>query len=132
MKAIDTALYGRLTTDPTLVGLGITGVFRSLAPQGQALPYVIFGKQDGIDVYTLTRRAGREVRYLVKAVVRGLSRSGAEDIAARIDILLTDQPLTLVGLTTTYIRRTADVDYTEDAHGVLYQHVGGIYRIEVV
>lgn len=131
MNAVDAAIVTKLAADATLTALGVTGVFRLRAPQGQALPYVIAGQQAGGDRYTLARRAWRDLVYQVRAVDGGESAVRANQINDRADALLTDQPLAVAGHTTLVVRRTTAVEFEEISAGVVYQHVGGLYRIEV-
>ena len=49
----------------------------------------------------------------------------------RFDTLLNDKPLTLTGWTCQRIRREQDVEYTKVSEGVIYHHIGGLYRIDV-
>ncbi|MFH0980643.1 MAG: hypothetical protein V2A79_03780 [Planctomycetota bacterium] len=134
MKAVDKALYAALTGDGTLTGKlsSAAAVYRRVAPPGAVCPYVMFAKQTGSDDYTFSQRAKSSMPYLVKAVDKSLSADNANDIADRIDVLLTDVALTVTGKTLMYLRRETHVEYDEHAAGgVVYQHVGGIFRIEV-
>ena len=130
MNAVETALYGRLSVDATLLGL-VSGVYRHVAPASAALPFVIFAKQSETCDYTQSGSRTRDLVYLVKAVDDPQSNNaGAAD--ARIDDLLTDHVLTLSGATNTYLRRAAGVDLVELVDGVIYRHCGGLYEIQVL
>lgn len=135
MRAIDTALNSRLTADlgtaGTLGVLGCTGVYRFQAPQGSVEPYVVFQQQAGTDSYTFTARDGRSLVYLVKAVDRAPSGLRAAQMAERVETLLHDKPLTLSGWSTLRLRRESDVEYVEVDNGVIYQHYGALYRVDV-
>ncbi len=132
MHAFDTALYGKLHGDATLLGLAPGDVHRHVAKQGTALPFVLFAKQSEQCEYTqgASRKRTRAMTYLVKAVDDPASNNGGA-IDARIDALLTDGTLTISGATLLYMRRTSGMDYVEVADGVIYRHVGGLYEIEV-
>jgi hypothetical protein len=134
VNAVYVGLFDKLTGDATLVALlaSAAAVYRRRAPQGSALPYVILAKQTGSDTYTYRLRVGSSMPFLVKAVTQGPSGVAAQAIADRIDALLTDGAITVSGKTLLYCRRETHVEYDElAAGGTTYQHVGGIYRIEV-
>lgn len=135
MRAVDTALYSRLQNDlgtaGTLGTLGCTGVYRQIAPQGSVEPYVVFQQQAGTDSYTFTARDARSLVYLVKAVDRGPSGSRAAQLAERVESLLGDAPLTVTGWQNLRLRRESDVEYVEVDNGVIYQHYGALYRVDV-
>lgn len=132
MNAVETALQAKLAGDATLVGLGVQGVFHRRAPQGQAEPVVVFNQQSAVDYYTHAGRAYRDLVYLVKAIDQSESAARAGQIADRLDALLTDQPLTVAGWTViARPRRFIDVDYDEPAEGIIYQHLGGLFRVKV-
>ena len=141
MKATDTGLFTILNTDAgtamgtitgSLKNLGITGVYRMVAPQTAALPYVVFSEQSGISEWQFDQRYAKSLLYLVKAVGSGHSGSAASAASDRFDVLLNDQPLTLTGWTCVRLRREQDVEYVEESEGVIYQHVGGLYRLDVI
>ena len=140
MKAIDTGLYTALNADlgtalgtvaTSLYALGATGVYRAVAPQTATAPFVIFQEQAGTSEWTFNNRSHKTTVYLVKAVGTGHSASNVAAMSDRFDVLLNDQNLTLSGWTCQRIRRESDIEYTEEAEGVLYQHVGGLYRIDI-
>lgn len=140
MKAIDTGLYAALTADVgtamgtvtgSLNNLGATAVYRGVAPQTATLPYIVFNEQSGMSEWTFNARTHRTTLYQVKAVGQGHSASNVSAMSDRLDTLLNDKPLTLSGWTCQRIRRESDIEYTEESEGVLYQHVGGLYRIDI-
>lgn len=135
MFALNTALYTKLDTDRqsvvagSLGVLGVLGVYDKLAPQGQAMPFVTFHKQAGDDTYRFGGRAWRTFLYLVKSVSQGESSKTGNDIAERLDALLTDSGLAVTGYTTMLIQRESDIDYDEVDGGERYHHIGALYRI---
>ena len=140
MKAIDTGLYTALNADAgtamgTVIGslnnLGAKGVYNTIAPQTAALPYVVFSQQSGISEWTFEDRSHKSSLYLVKAVGQGHSKAAPSAMSDRFDTLLNDQPLTLTGWQCERIRREQDVSYAEVSEGVIYHHIGGLYRIDV-
>jgi hypothetical protein len=139
MRAIDTGLYTVLNTDcgtamgtvtGSLNNLGASGAYRWVAPQTGTAPYVVFNEQAGVTAWTFNAQGWRSTVYQVQAVNSGHSGSVALAMSDRFDTLLNDKPLTLSGYTCHRIRREADVEYTEESEGVLYHHVGGLYRID--
>lgn len=140
MKALDTALYSKLNTDAgtamgtvtgSLNNLGATGVYRMLAPQTATMPFVVFAEQSGADSWTFTARDHKSLLYLVKAVGSGHSAAAVSGMNDRFDTLLNDASLTLTGWTLKRCRRESDVEYVTEDNGILYQHVGGLFRIDI-
>ena len=140
MKAIDTGLYTALTADMgTAMGtvttslryLGATVAYNAIAPQTATLPYVTFSQQSGIGEWVFDDRSHKSTLYLVKAVGQGHSKAATSAMSDRFDTLLNDKPLTLTGWACQRIRREQDVEYTEVSEGVIYHHIGGLYRIDV-
>jgi len=46
-----------------------------------------------------------------------------------VDSVLQDASLSITGHTLLFCRREEDIYLAEDQGGVIYQHVGGLYRI---
>lgn len=133
VNALKTGLYNKLTGDATLMGLlaSATGVYDKQAPQGAALPYVIFQKQTGVPKYTMAGLAYDDSFFLVKAVTDSPSAQSAGVIAERIDTVLQDATLSLSTGSLMVLRRQQDVEYAETTDGRTYQHVGAMYLIGV-
>ena len=132
VSSVKAALNTKLRGDATLTGYlnaGTASVYQNLAAQGDDAPYVIFQKQAGTPDYTFTGKAFDNDLYMVKAVTQGHSPALAGTIADRIDAVLTDGSLTISGGTHYYLRREADIDYTETGDGVTYHHIGASYRV---
>lgn len=131
MNELDAAFYGKLNGDATLLTF-VSGVFHRMAPQEQAYPFLIFHQQAGVDWYTLKQRGGRDLVYLVKVVASGMSTLVSGQAMARVDVLLTDQTLTVSGFTAINVRRREDIEYAETDAGVIYQHVGALFVVNIV
>lgn len=140
MKAVDVGLYGVLSADAgtamgtvtgSLNNLGATGVYRIYAPQTATLPFVLFNEQAGTDYWTFNDRERKSLVYQIKAVGTGHSGAAISAMNDRFDVLLNDHPPTLTGWTCKRIRRESDIEYGEDANGVIYHHVGGLFRIDI-
>jgi len=132
MRVVDAGFRTLLNADATLVALGSTGAYRLKAPQSASLPYVIYNQMAGVDEYTFDGRSGRSLVYQARAVTAGPSALTAEQMAERLDAVLTDGSLSVNGWTVQRIRRESDVVFEETADGVTYNHVGGLWRIDLV
>lgn len=127
--AVNTALYGRLAGDATLVAMlsaGTLSIFLDSAPDNAPLPFVVFSHQSGIEPSLTAHRDPDELLY-----VRGFAGSPglAGSIDARIDFLLHLKPLTVSGFTNIWLARETDVSLTEkDTALVTTWNVGALYR----
>lgn len=133
MNTIRSGIYARLAADVTLTALLATptSIFHRRAPQEAETPFVIFHKAAGNPTWTfgdISDHLQRET-WLVKGIDRAPSSGLAEDIAARVEVVLTDAPLVSAGHVHLYVRRESDVDYGEDDGADLYHHVGAVYRL---
>jgi hypothetical protein len=124
-----------------LSGLASGRVFASIAPEGTALPYLIYHQQAARDV----TRVGGGLRlvsrplYLVKAVCEGRSYAAADAIASAADELLCGASGS-VDLGTAQAPdiyhvvcegREGPVRYPELVGGAQWRHSGGLYRLQV-
>lgn len=129
-RDVNQMLYGQLAADATLLGLGMTGVFSFQAPESQALPLVIFQKQDGTHSYTLPQHNWVDHRYVVKGV-----SSEVEDLAQQVDnrifAILNRQKPPLASGRIMLMERVGDIAYAERVGGTTFYHVGGTYKIVV-
>lgn len=107
-------------------------VYRQIAPPGANWPFVVLTKQPTNYDYTLRGTGVAQQTYLVRAVDQGLSADTAYDIDAACQTALQDQVLTLDGHSNIFLRRVGDVEYVEVAEGLIWQHVGGLYQVEVL
>lgn len=135
------AIYGKMAGDSTLttmLGTPPAGYSKSIyyqqAPSGAGFPYVIFQKQASTPRYAIGQRAYDSDLWLIKGVVRSDPKTAGsadtvDNIASRLDVLLTDATLSISGRTQLYLRRESDVDYPEEADGVVYQHAGSLFRL---
>lgn len=135
---IDIALVARLSGDAELQALLPDGVYVNQAKQGKT-KFTLVSLVTAIDAGSFAavgqRRATEDCLYMVKAVTLDASRATAGNAAARIDVLLEDQPLTITGYHCASIAREERIDETEvddlDAT-IQWQHRGGRYRIVAV
>jgi len=136
---MDQALIDHLLNDAPLRALAPDGVFweeagASMATGGNSTQFVIVSLVDAVDEPMFGGRAWEDGLYLVKFVE--LSSVAVKNIragAARIDVLLEDQPLTVAGYTPMTVHREARIRLTEvddtDA-SIRWQHRGGHYRVQ--
>lgn len=123
--AVDTALYNKLNI-PAITALlgGQSRIYKSIAPGGATLPYVIYAHDSGGDENETPTR-NREVVYSVKAIAA--TASGAEQIDEQLDLALHHQTLSITGWTNFWMAREDDV-VSADAST---HTVGGKYRIRI-
>jgi len=131
--AVNAALFGLLSGDGALRGLGQSGVYDTQVPEGTtpAYPYTIFQYQGEAPEHTQTEEAAVAFRYLVKHIDRAPSAVRVGNMGARVKTLLSRQLIPVAGTQGALCRRENGVRYVETAQGVVYQHAGGIYRIVV-
>jgi len=68
--------------------------------------------------------------YMVKAIDRSPWPKGAGDIDTQIDSVMQDASLSITGHALLTCRRESDIYLIDDQAGVIYQHIGGLYRID--
>jgi hypothetical protein len=110
------------------------GVFREIAPQGSAEPYVIVQMMRHSDEYLINRgEAFEEFTYMVKAVQRNTSGATVQSVADRIHTLLQDGTMTITGYNLTTMQREERIAYVEldENRDQRYQHRGGLYQVLV-
>lgn len=125
---LDTAIYTVLNVE-SVTDEATGGVFNGLAPQGTEPPFVVFQAMSKVDDYfAYTGRGGTAV-YMIKVIDRSVWPKTAGDIDTQIDSVMQDASLSITGHTLLMCRRESDIYLVEDQQGVVYQHVGGLYRI---
>lgn len=131
MNEVRRAIYSRLAADATLTGLlsAPDAIFHGTAPQTSAFPLVTFQRLSGLPVWQFQTAHYQNDVWLVKGISRGSSASPAEDIAARIDFVLTDAPLTITGGVLLGVWRESDIAYDEVDAGRKYHHAGAQFRL---
>ena len=126
---LDTAVYTVLNI-AAVTNEATGGVFNQLAPAGTEPPYVIFQAMSKVDEYfSYTGGRSGEAIYMVKAIDRSPWPKAAADIDTQIDSAMQDASQSITGHTLLECRRESDVYLVEDLDGVVYQHIGGMYRI---
>ena len=130
MNAIEAGVYTVLAGANALTeALGGSYIYNSVAPQGQAMPYVIFSHQGG--GHEAINPSGLQNHvYLVKAVDDEPKSAGT--IQDHIVTALNGVALTVSDYTAFYCRAEVEVQYTEVAQdGTVIYHRGHIYRIRI-
>jgi hypothetical protein len=134
--AIRRSIYGKLAGDTTLNNLLGTpapgyahSIYYQIAPPSASFPYVIFNKSSSVPTYTLATNALDTDVWTVKGVDRNSDTDPVDNIASRLDALLTDGTISISGKTQLYLRRDGDYNYAEPHEGQVYNHAGGEYRL---
>lgn len=136
-SAIDSALIAKLGADATLLSYMPNGVYWDEAPphappSAPMLRFVIVSLVDEADVPKFGSRSHEDALYLVKAVGNSSASPNMAAAAARIDILLDGQTLTVAGYTHMVMQRESRIRLTEvdDVdNSIRWQHRGGQYRV---
>ncbi len=138
---IDAALLLRLTSDTTLLALCPNGVYMDEAPQGSTRFVIVSLVEEADEAVFVTGRAIEDALYLVEARMLASAGGDIKAAAARIDVLLEDQPLTLgsppsavPGYTWMTVHREGRLRLTEvdDVDPKLrWYRRGGHYRVQM-
>ena len=125
---LDTAVF-KILNVASVTNEATGGVFNGVAPQGTEPPFVVFQAMSKVDDYfSYTGRGGSAV-YMVKAIDRSPWPKAAGDIDTQIDSVMQDASLSISGHSLLLCRREEDIYLVEDLAGIIYQHVGGLYRV---
>jgi len=131
---IANALIAKLGSDTELLALCPNGVYRDQAPPG-ATRFVIVSLMAGEDLGVFGRRAIEAGVYLVEArMLSTVPGANVKAAAARIDVLLEDQPLTVAGFSWMTLHREEPLGITEVDAGdpsIRWFRRGGRYRLEM-
>jgi|TARA_R110002020_G_scaffold47166_6_gene134353 hypothetical protein len=126
---LDTAVYSVLNV-AAVTNEATGGVFNGIAPHSTTPPFVVFQAMSKLDEYwSFAGGRGGSAVYMVKAIDRSPWPKSAGDIDTQIDSVMQDASLSVTGHSLLSCRREEDVYLVEDQEGVIYQHVGGLYRI---
>jgi hypothetical protein len=130
---IANALIAKLGSDTALLALCPNGVYRDQAPPG-ATRFVIVSLMAGEDIGVFGRRAIEAGVYLVEARMLSTAGGNIKAAAARIDVLLEDQPLTVAGFAWSTMHREEPIGFTDVDAGdasLRWFRRGGRYRLEM-
>lgn len=130
MQALETALYGLLSTNAALTtALGGTAIYNSVVPPDVARPYIVFFNAGGGRENVFKDSQMENQVYMVKAVADALSTAAALD--GTLDTLLhhNEGSLSVTDHTTLWIARENEAHIVEAAaNGDRIFHVGAYYR----
>lgn len=132
-EAIDEALSAKLQNDATLMAIATGGIWFDEAKQN-ADRFLIISLLTEFDEPMFNARAFEDATYLVKYVEKGTSGLNTKAAAARIDALLEQGTMTVVGYGLMAMRRVERVRYVEvdDVdRSIRWQHRGGRYQVMV-
>lgn len=125
-------IYTTLKANSTLTGAvggsATARIFEDVAPQGVALPYVVFQRVSGVDVNTIGERGITDQLWQVKAVAQSPTYRSVATIANQFDVSLDDKQGTAGGVAIN-CRRSSEIRYAEIADGMQYRHLGGTYHL---
>jgi len=124
--AVQTAVYDRLTGDPTLMAL--VDAVNDQVPENAAFPYVAIGEDTAVDFGTKSE-PGQELTLTLHAWSRAHGRKQVKDILARVHALLHEQALPVSGFSHV-LTRFAFTETFRDPDG-LTQHGVARYRVVV-
>ena len=129
-NALDTAIYNTLSGGTALTAaLGGTAIYYQQAPDGAALPYVVWSYPAGGDDNLTSSRMKSMVAY-----VRGYADDAAQagTIDAYCDALLHGKALTVTGWTNFWSAREEDIALVENLPDKTRVYsAGGYYRIRL-
>ena len=128
---INTAIYNRLSGGTALTtALGGTAVYFQNAPDGKALPYVVFTAASRIDENESPHRTVNMLYYIRAYASTPVQ---AASIDAEIDTLMHDNALTITGVTSNFwCMREQSFDLVEmDSSTRRVYSCGAEYRIRI-
>lgn len=130
MNELNAAIISRLSGGTALTALlGGTAIYHAQAPDGTALPYLVFSTQSMIDENQTANRTKNALVY-VRAYATKAAQAGSIDAAA--DALLHDVPLTVTGYTNFWLRRDGEVELIENTpNGSKIYSSGATYRVRL-
>jgi len=127
-SVIAPAVYSNLTGGTALItALGGTAIYSDVAPDAQALPYVVYSYQAG-GPENITPSDLRSCLVYIRAYAA--TRQAAENIASLVFDRLNKATLSLTGYTNFWTSCESDIAYVEhNPAGVPTYVAGGMYRI---
>lgn len=135
MNLAGSAIHAQLIGGTALVALlgdGSAGVFEFQASNEAQYPAIIFQEQSAV----WSEGMGEKKRlvsalYLVKAVSGSAWPAEADAIDAAVDARLHGATLTVTGYGVVRCMRESDIRYQEVDGTQTFNHVGGLYRVEM-
>jgi hypothetical protein len=124
-------LYTTLSGGTVLSAIVGTRIYEDVAPQGTALPYVVYSQTSSMDENGIGgSRLCENALWTVQGVAKAMTYNAVKSIAVAIDDLLHGVlgTATANGVTVACTRQE-EVRYSEVREGVTWRHLGGVYRI---
>lgn len=133
LNAADKWIYTALSGDAQLTAIVGPRIYAEQAPQGAALPYVVFNFQGGADLMSVgPYRVWTNALMLVRGIAETASYAGSlATIADRIDAILHAQSGSNVDGVVYAAVRERPFRMPEMGNGRQFRHAGGIYRLWV-
>lgn len=131
MLALNTALYGKLSGDATLIALATGGVSSGTAPQDTEGPLLTFQNVSSVPEYSFGRLAKITCVYLLKAYADGLDWDAPQGIIERAITLLFDASWSVSGFDVRS-RGSNQFDSQEDVEGKPVAVTVGYVTIEAM
>lgn len=131
LSRVNEWLLGVLANDSGIFGKVGTRIYADQAPQGAASPLVVFSFLGGADKLITGTARLTQTLYLVRAISAGLSYDLVDDIADRIEAVLTvpDAGQIVREVRITSCAREQPHQRKDAENGVPYVYMGGFYRI---
>ena len=131
MNVIASGIYSALSAGTALTtALGGTAIYHHQAPEGKALPYVVFNKQGGGPDNSHADDA-RDYVYFVRGYATTAKAAGEIDDA--VSALLHRKSITVSGRNNFWLARETDLETVDTtAAGNLVFMAGAVYRIRIV
>lgn len=130
INALFTALYSRLAANGTITAaLGGSAIFQGIAPDGQALPYLIFSLQSGAMDNICPSELINDVVY-IRAFANAFPQAGSIDAMVAAD--LHDGSISVTGYQNFWLMRESGVALPERGEdGKIIWQAGGMYRVRL-
>lgn len=132
MNALDAAIYSRLQGSASTYLSGTTAIYHIQAPEGAALPYIVWNLQGGGDE-NLDANRTKNLVVFIRAYARGAGSAAlAGTIDNQIDAALHLNPLTVSGWTNIWLARETDIESVElEPNGTPIYTAGGLWRVRL-
>lgn len=131
LARVEQWLYTTLAADSTITSVVGTRIYADQAPQGAALPLVIFSHIGNVDtVRSLGNGRLSKVIYLVRVVGAGSSTSGSlKTVADRFDPQLLVQNIVVDGVRIAYVQHDQHHIRKDSENGIPLSYLGSYYLI---
>ncbi len=126
-------IYDALYADLTLRAIIADRIYQDVAPQGSALPRIIYNYMGGGDVNALgTARLMTTPLFQIRIVTQGFPSAAAKTADGLMDAVLQNMRVTTSGQYVISAQRETPVDRVEyDANNTRFSNIGGLYRLYI-